>query len=119
VSPYDVVLSALTADAAVTALVPSGRIQRHYVRDDVLRPAISYLRTATEYVNVIHGEPPAERVTFTITCIADSEDEVEQLGNAVVGIDVWEPLNREDLADPETQEFGTVITVLVTVNIET
>jgi hypothetical protein len=110
-SAYDDVFARLTADAALMALVPAERIQRFYVRDGVDDPSIAYRRSGTIYHETVHGPSLGADVTFEITGFADSEAEIEALGDVLEQVSGLRPLSREDLGDPETQLFATILVV--------
>jgi hypothetical protein len=110
-SAYDEVYAALIASEAVTDLVPAARIQRFYVRDDVANPSIAYRLSSMGYHETIHGHSEGADATFEITAISESESEIEALASALELVTGLRPIAREDMGDPESQLFATIITV--------
>lgn len=112
-SAYEDVFSALKTNAGLIALVPASRMYRHYVRDTVSLPAISYRRSGTIYHETIHAPPEAVTTQFAIVCVASTEDSAEAVGNAVEQVAGLRPLNREDEFDADIQVYATIVTVEV------
>lgn len=74
----------LSAAAGVTALVAT-RIYPDIVPQDADLPAIAYQRTATEFLNTLHGGAPlGHTATLEITCVAESRPGANAVANAVV-----------------------------------
>jgi len=74
----------LTGAAGVVALV-GNRIYPDVVAEEAALPAIAYQRSATEFLNTIHGTAPlGETASIEITCVATTRPGANAVANAVV-----------------------------------
>lgn len=83
-SPEELIIEALNTNIDVTAIVAS-RIYPDFLGQKILLPAIVTQRSATEYINVIHGTPPvASNVSMDSYCLGASRLAAEKLADEVV-----------------------------------
>jgi hypothetical protein len=102
----------LTAASAVTALV-STRIYPDVAPQEVAVPCIAFSRTATEYIQTIHGPVVAQRVSLEISCMASTRSSAEQIADAVTVAATaarFIPVGRSADFDPDSGLWAAVLT---------
>jgi hypothetical protein len=107
--------AALSADAAVTALV-STRIYPDFVPQEKTLPSVSISRVGTEYITTIHTDTPlGAKVTLEVWCMADARKSAEELADAVIPALAgarFGLLDRIPEFDAENGVFASVLTAL-------
>lgn len=106
----------LLAASAVTSLVGTGDNARVYpdvIAAEAALPAIMYQRSETEKFGTLDESVSCKRVSIDITCVADTREGAEALGDAVEA--AMEAAHhhctgRIGASDPESQTYGAVMT---------
>lgn len=110
--------TALTADAAVTAIVGSGSAARVYpdvVPQEIDLPAVAYARAETEYVTTVHSSVPAgEKVTLAVWCMAEKRSDADALADAAIAAAAaasFTPISRRADFDADNEIWVTELGV--------
>lgn len=104
----------LSVAAGVTAIV-SDRIYPDVIPENKPVPAISFQRTATEFVNTIHGTVPVcTTPTLEISCVDRTRAAANALANAVVSAlagTSFYAIDQQAAVDFESELWGAIVVV--------
>lgn len=116
-SAESLVITALTGDTGLTAVVATTNIASDYISQEYGLPGVAITRPETSYLKTIHTQIPREEsADVDCTCMASSRAEVNNIADLVVtalATSDFDVVNRAHDFDPDTMTFTAVVTCVV------
>lgn len=105
--------SVLSSAAGVTALVGT-RIYPDVAPQTASLPCVAFVREATEFITVIHGQVVGQVANIAIVAMADTRASSDAVADAIVAAASAQgiyPIARRAELDPESDTWATFVNV--------